>query len=150
MSELDYDELDPGIRDTVRWLRDRGFKTTDSGDGATKLLEIRDEEALPYPHVFMVVDDANDALDEAHRLVCELRDYGIPVCPVGMGTTWIQLTYDPCSEVAVVELGDLNDSLLAERPLYRAHSVPYEGSETSGNAPKCADPYRNKFGKWVK
>lgn len=27
---------DPGIRRVVAWLRERGFKTTDSGDGVTK------------------------------------------------------------------------------------------------------------------
>lgn len=27
--DLDYDELDPGIRSTVRWLRSHGFRTVD-------------------------------------------------------------------------------------------------------------------------
>ena len=36
MTEVPYDELDPGIRETVRWLNKHLFKTTDSGDGVSK------------------------------------------------------------------------------------------------------------------
>ena len=42
------DECDPGIRDTVKLLREAGFKTCDSGDGS-KVDWM--EGALPYPHV---------------------------------------------------------------------------------------------------
>lgn len=33
---MNYDALDPGIRDVVRRLNDAGFTTTDSGDGVSK------------------------------------------------------------------------------------------------------------------
>lgn len=33
----DLDHLDPGIKDLVLTLRDKGVKTTDSGDGVSKL-----------------------------------------------------------------------------------------------------------------
>ena len=49
MSDFDYDQLDPGIREAVRFLRGRGLHTTDSGDGRTK-----DPEScgfIPFPHV---------------------------------------------------------------------------------------------------
>ncbi len=36
MSGIDLNELDPGIRRTVAFLREHGFDTTDSGDGVSK------------------------------------------------------------------------------------------------------------------
>lgn len=47
---LDYAELDPGIRDTVRLLRQAGFQTTDSGDGVSKPADAR---VFDVPHVAM-------------------------------------------------------------------------------------------------
>ena len=48
---LDYDTLDPGIRDVVRRLVECGFITTDSGDGVTKPAEQR---TMDIPHVMCV------------------------------------------------------------------------------------------------
>jgi len=50
---IDYDEIDPGIRDVVRRLREAGYNTTDSGDGVTKFAEGGEamDCALPYAHV---------------------------------------------------------------------------------------------------
>lgn len=45
MTDLDYAILDPGIRGAVQYLRERGFDTTDSGDGVSK---------PPYDRVFDV------------------------------------------------------------------------------------------------
>lgn len=36
LEAIDYDELDPGIRDIVRLCRENGFDTCDSGDGVSK------------------------------------------------------------------------------------------------------------------
>ncbi len=33
---MNYAELDPGVREFVRELQERGYRTTDSGDGRTK------------------------------------------------------------------------------------------------------------------
>ena len=44
--------LDPGIRDVVRYLRGKGYETTDSGDGVSKPASwFETGEALPFPHV---------------------------------------------------------------------------------------------------
>lgn len=53
--DLDYEQLDPGIIGLVALLRAHGFETTDSGDGVSKKAKGIDD-ALPYPHVFCVVD----------------------------------------------------------------------------------------------
>ena len=81
---IDYEAIDPGIRDTVRLLREHGFETTDSGDGVTKLGSgWSDTEAMPFPHVACHV--TRDTLfAEADRLATVLL---IP---------WsIQASYDP-------------------------------------------------------
>jgi hypothetical protein len=61
------EKLDPGIKDTVLWMRDNGFKTTDSGDGVSKL-NSEDTYALDYAHVFSIVEDATQLCSEVDRL----------------------------------------------------------------------------------
>ena len=98
MKDFDYDKLDPGIRFTVKWLHERGFTTTDSGDGS-KAGEM--EGALDIPHVAIkpggeeheypyAINLAHLAQQTANRLREELWDDGRHVEP---GT--IQATYDP-------------------------------------------------------
>lgn len=49
---LDYDALDPGIRETVRLLNAAGFETSDSGDGVSKPADwYTSGEAIPFKHV---------------------------------------------------------------------------------------------------
>lgn len=90
--ELDVGELDPGIRDVVHWLRARGWQTTDSGDGATKLEGTTPEERqrltcgsetepvliLPFPHVVIRVEPAPRLVTDAVRLCSELSRFLIP------------------------------------------------------------------------
>lgn len=45
---LNYEEMDPGIRDVVKALNEAGFETTDSGDGSKAAT---DEDAFAFPHV---------------------------------------------------------------------------------------------------
>jgi hypothetical protein len=62
--DIDYTEIDPGIRGMVAALRLNGFETTDSGDGVTKA----DMPcSLPYPHVF-ITTTKEQLLAEADRL----------------------------------------------------------------------------------
>lgn len=94
---VDYDHLDPGIRDVVRLLNDAGFKTTDSGDGVSKPKpwyepdERGITEALPFPHVVCLVANRRALILEAHRLQAVL------------GPAWhIEGTYYPSTETAVL------------------------------------------------
>lgn len=70
MSRDDFDpaELDDGIRGMVLWLRDNGFRTTDSGDGSK---HGNMGGALPVPHVAMVIvpSDMISECDRLHALV---------------------------------------------------------------------------------
>lgn len=66
---IDYSELDPGIRDVVRVMREAGFDTTDSGDGVSKPKD--DMCVLEYPHVFAVTEPAR-MVPEADRLAALL------------------------------------------------------------------------------
>ena len=95
---LDLGELDPGIRDVVRWLRGNGWCTTDSGDGVSKPEESRVFDA---PHVVIVVDDPAELVDAADRLWAEVEalgveedprvdDDGYPVNPLD-----VQASYNP-------------------------------------------------------
>lgn len=107
MSAPDYDELDPGIRDVVRWLRGHGFQTCDSGDGISKSVEWYVEgEALAEPHVFMVVP-VDQIVAEARRLRTLVEsELGLVVTQPGeikIGVT-IEASYEPVSDLAIVGL----------------------------------------------
>ncbi len=53
MSDINYKDLDPGIREVVKYLHELGYDTTDSGDGVSK-------------------PDMACAIDQPH-VVCKLR-----------------------------------------------------------------------------
>jgi hypothetical protein len=63
--DLDYSQLDAGIRDAVRFVRSHGFVTTDSGDGS-KFGAM--DGALPFPHIVVRVEDEAMMGSEAERL----------------------------------------------------------------------------------
>lgn len=119
MIGLNWDALDPGIRETVRFLRERDFETTDSGDGVTKLVDGDDDDGaiLDVPHVWMVVLPEHLAA-EASRLRVTLRIHDIRVKAFGADGEGveIQATYDPVDGTAVIGLFGLNDALLATTP----------------------------------
>lgn len=103
MKPLNYEELTPGIRQVVRWLRENGFETTDSGDGITNVA-LGMEGALDVPHVFMVAVNPAAGIDECNRLHALLLAHGL--MPES-GT--IQLMYDPSDGVTVIALYNIDD-----------------------------------------
>lgn len=81
MTDFDYGQLDPGIRDTVRLLREADFETTDSGDGRTKPVE---ERTMPGRHVVAVLSACEPTKLSADRMAALL------------GPGWfVQATYSP-------------------------------------------------------
>lgn len=77
--EFDYGALDPGVRDAVRALREAGFETTDSGDGASKPdCGVADERGVvenwEWPHV-AVLSSREWLVSDADRLQSFLDAY---------------------------------------------------------------------------
>lgn len=107
--ELDYDKLDPGIRETVRWLRSLGFETVDSGDGVTKSC---DECSLEYPNVAIICDPI-DIIHESERLYTALAAIGVDLTCIDLSECpCIQATYDPVAGSAIISLMYVGDALL--------------------------------------
>lgn len=119
MDDIDYGELDPGVRRTVRWLRSLGYETCDSGDGVTKKPDgwmVRD-----YPHVTMRVY-ASDLVALADDMHVRLEVAGFKVAPVGghvmnrdgevVPCVYIQANYDPANGIGFLEVAGLHDGLL--------------------------------------
>lgn len=108
-------DLNPGIRRTVTWLRGHGFATCDSGDGETHAHSCD----RGYPYVSVLCDAAH-VIDECHRLAQLLGDAGIDLVPLGHGLDGagrairpcIQATYDPAVRVALIDLMGLRDAML--------------------------------------
>lgn len=107
MNDIDYDTLNHGISKTVRWLRSQGFETMDSGDGKTHEYECDRDE----PYVVMGCY-GHDLKQNADRLMHALVDIGITVSPIGLGPIYIQATYDPVNELALIDLVGVDDSVL--------------------------------------
>lgn len=118
MKPVNYNALDPGIRRTVRWLRDAGFDTIDSGDGVTKAELIAEGYALDVPHVYVRANPDNLAAD-ARSLMDFVRAAGfrVSVChrrdrPI---TSFVIIaTYNAADDTATVCLVGLGDSALGE------------------------------------
>lgn len=101
MDDFDLNKLDPGIRDTVAFLRDNGFETTDSGDGSKADTM---ECALPVPNVAMVVHP-HKLVAEADRLAQLIMATGHPLAECGdddAATAEIQASYDPVTRTGVI------------------------------------------------
>lgn len=97
MSEVDYEALDPGIREVVRYLRGLGYDTTDSGDGESKLVDGYDPACvLDVPHVAIAWRlDLSDIISHARHLRDRLD------CTFGAG--WhVQASYDTKDHAVVL------------------------------------------------
>lgn len=121
---VSYEDLDPGIRETVRWLNQQGFITCDSGDGVSKFhpdspwYAGEETQAADVPHVIMRVD-AHQMVSVADALADALRREGIPLGPIGPGDDddppHIQAGYDPMAPEghrAVVLLVGVDDAMM--------------------------------------
>ena len=49
---IDYDQINPGVRRLVKWLNDEGFETTSSGDGVTNVGAEGMEHLWQVPNVW--------------------------------------------------------------------------------------------------
>lgn len=73
---MNYDELDPGIREVVKWINDRGYTTTDSGDGCSKP---EDERMVEGAHVVIRLPKVVQSIAAEADFVVELaRNQGWP------------------------------------------------------------------------
>jgi hypothetical protein len=69
VADFDYDKLDPGIREFVRWLREeRILITSDSGDGVSKVGKMDDADLMSVPHVVVKPLDRREVASEAAEL----------------------------------------------------------------------------------
>lgn len=82
MADVDYEKLDPGIREFVRFLNLNYFKTCDSGDGSTKPSEnpemVPYDDYLPYPHAVVKCDSKWNLIEDVDSLVSIFNSYCSP------------------------------------------------------------------------
>ena len=98
---MNVEEIQPTMRETVVWLNEIGFRTTDSGDGVGNAgmgCEI------PRAHVFIQLDDGASLVEESHRLMrrAQGRWPGIRVS--------IEGSYSPTDGLGVLMLWDVTDA----------------------------------------
>ena len=93
----DYTKMNPGIRNAVRWLRDKGFDTFNSGDGATHDCCDRDR---PFVAIFCTPRELSVKAD---LLYAQLRlELG---CDIFFDNDlYLQAIYDPEDGFAVLDV----------------------------------------------
>lgn len=94
-------DFDDGIKETVKFLNENGFRTTDSGDGS----KINMECALLVSNVHILVEP-DSAIAESNRLLSILRTM------TTVGPSNIQLTYDPVDQYCILSIYNINDKRL--------------------------------------
>ncbi len=119
--DIDYQQLDPAIRNVVRLLRLNGFDTHDSGDGVSKADWIARGTAMAIPHVF-VRATPESMVSCARDLLLLVRRVGVTVSSgyfrQESDRVLVESTYCPVADEATVVLLGLNDATLS------AHSEP--------------------------
>tara|TARA_Y100000310_G_scaffold254637_1_gene261748 strand:- start:2114 stop:2620 length:507 start_codon:yes stop_codon:yes gene_type:complete len=130
--EPPYDDLDPGVRETVRWLYDNEFNPTDSGDGVSKPTG-GNWCNRPEPHVYMVVNQPDLLEAEVERLWTllqgrKVRLFAGPMTPEAaeeLGVKWegvpegvvagsLEGSYAPGGPALIMLVG-LNDVIMGLR-----------------------------------
>ena len=109
MDQETINELSPEIKELVVWLNERGFETTDSGDGSNHAEGM--ECASEQPMVAIQVDHPLILIQEADRLYQELKAKGVDLIPPEsdcdcVGITWpaVHASYDPVDGMAILVL----------------------------------------------
>jgi hypothetical protein len=97
--DLDYSQLDPGIREVVRLVRSYGFVTTDSGDGVSKVAKHGPMDGvLPFPHVVVRLDDEATMIAETKRLGRLAQE---------IGPTWhVEMSWSPGGPAVAMLIGE--------------------------------------------
>lgn len=97
----DYSAMDPGIVELVRALRERGWETTDSGDGVSKVGGPQDVDGnvLHYPHVAVRLDMFAFGADKPTYQAQVLHDDVTALC----GPGWhVELSYSTADRVCML------------------------------------------------
>ena len=104
------DDLNPGIRRTVMWLRMMGYQTCDSGDGRTH------DHACDRDHAYVVMMVEPERLVErARELIIQVGARGVVLGPMSMDLNQpcMQASYDPLNNIATLDLMGVDDVKLA-------------------------------------
>lgn len=108
-NEPPWEELDDGIRETVRLLWSNGFSTSDSGDGRLQGWKADMEGTIDVPHVFSICAP-DELIAECNRLK-ELCDAHILGWSDADGVA-IQGSYSPMDGLGIVELYGVHDGMV--------------------------------------
>lgn len=116
------EDMNPGIRKTVAWLRDNGFRTCDSGDGVTHQFACDRDQAYvvirvePYEmaaeadRLMKLLDGMGVSLLEAYEAIGDAYEAGTltdkPEQP------FLQADYNPVTGIATLDLACVSDAVL--------------------------------------
>ena len=101
--DLDLAEIDPGVRRLVALLNERGFNTTDSGDGVSKDPEAR---WIEHPHVFIRCESPEHMIAQSYRVVDVLTEVGVR----WDGAANVEATWSPVDGVAIIMVTHVSDA----------------------------------------
>ncbi len=101
LAETPCSAINPGIAETLEWLNENGYRTTDSGDGKTHDFEC--DQPVPYVHMIVAPELL---VQETRRLVSLLAARGIALKAMdetGKSPT-VEASYLPIPGIATISL----------------------------------------------
>lgn len=115
MDDLNYDDLDPGIRRTVRWLRSLGY-SIDIGDSEIRAADIYGKHVVTSSLLVMHSEPAAlvrsaEALTGSLKLMLEDGDL-LEAHQEENSGVFLSAIFDPVGWRARIELYNLDDSFL--------------------------------------
>lgn len=112
MADFDYEAINPGVRRLVRFLREHGFETCDSGDGVTREFEC--DPGFPYVHMRVNAGDMVDLSVRLHNLLLPFVDFH-PECKTEdeqMAAPMIEASFSPVDLIATLSIFNVTDTNL--------------------------------------
>jgi len=106
---MSSEELQPGIKMTVEWLRGHGFNVMESGDGKSGL-----ETESNMAYASMVVEPSENLVSETRRLVVLLAERGIR-CSDDLEddvSPFVFAAFEPALDQAVIDVCNVDDDLM--------------------------------------
>lgn len=108
MKASEIPEINPGIVKLVQFLNDRGFKTTDSGDGNTRLYAC--DPGFPYVNIEVESSNLISEADRLHHLLIDELQIQMGFQNEEGTAKTIQADYHPAAQKAAILLMGVTDA----------------------------------------
>jgi len=102
------DDINPGIRETVRRLQEAGYETCDSGDGETHDHTCDRQEG----YVVILLKDDDDIVEHVNKVGALLSSWGVDLSNPHHNGVLLQGNYGYADRLKMVDIHGIHDRIL--------------------------------------